>query len=55
MRPERVAKVVMRQINKPRPKILVVVGLKNKFFYLASKIIPKKWLFNIVKKSYKLD
>ena len=55
MRPERVAKVVMRQINKPRPKILVVVGLKNKFLYLASKIIPKKWLFNIVKKSYKLD
>lgn len=55
MRPDRVAKVVYKQINKPHPKILVVVGLKNKILYFASRIMPKKWLFAIVKKSYKLD
>ena len=55
MRPEKVAKVVVRQIQKDKPKILVVVGLKNKIFYLLSRIIPKKWLFKIVKKTFQLD
>lgn len=55
MRPEKVAKVVYRELIKERPKILVVVGLKNKIFYLVSKIIPKKWLFKIVKKAYALE
>ena len=55
MRPEKVAKVVVRQIQKDKPKILIVVGLKNKIFYLLSRIIPKKWLFKIVKKTYQLD
>ena len=54
MRPEKVAKVVVRQIQKNKPKILVVVGIKNKIYYLVSRIIPKKWLFKIVKKTYQL-
>ncbi len=55
MRPEKVAKVVYRELVKERPKILVVVGVKNKIFYLVSRIIPKKWLFKIVKKTYALE
>ncbi|MBQ8292812.1 MAG: SDR family NAD(P)-dependent oxidoreductase [Bacilli bacterium] len=52
MRPEKVAKVVYRQIKKERPKIIVVVGLKNKIFYWISKLMPKKWLFKIVKRAF---
>lgn len=55
MRPERVAKVVYRQLMKKTPKILVVVGLKNKIFYAISRIIPKKLLFKVVKKAYALE
>lgn len=55
LRPEKVAKVVIRQLKKEKPKILVVVGIKNKIYYLLSKIMPKKWLLNVVRKAYKLD
>lgn len=55
MRPEKVAKVVMKELQKDKPKILIVVGIKNKIYYLISKIIPKKWLFKMVKKTYNLE
>ncbi len=52
MNPYSVAKCVYRQLKKKQPKILVVVGLKNKIFYFISKIVPKKWLFKVVKKAF---
>lgn len=55
MRPEKVAKKVYKELTKEVPKILLVVGLKNKIFYFISRIIPKKWLFKIVKKAYALE
>lgn len=54
-RPEKVAKCVYRQIMKDKPKILIVVGLKNKIYYWMSKILPKKILFKIVKKAFILE
>lgn len=51
-RPEKVARCVYRQLIKEKPKILVVVGLKNKIFYWFSKIIPKRMLFKIIKKTF---
>ena len=54
-RPEQVAKCVYKELIKDKPKILVVVGLKNKIFYLISKIMPKKMLFKVVKKAFIIE
>ncbi len=54
-RPEKVAKCVYKELCKDKPKILVVVGLKNKIFYWISKIVPKKWLFKVVKKAFVIE
>ena len=54
-RPEKVAKCVYKELKKEKPKILVVVGLKNKIFYWFSKFLPKKWLFKIVRKAFILE
>jgi short-subunit dehydrogenase len=54
-RPEKVAKCVYKELRKDKPKILVVVGIKNKIFYWFSKILPKKLLFKIVKKAFVLE
>ena len=54
-RPEKVAKCVYRQLIKDHPKVLIVVGLKNKIIYWICKIIPKKMLLKIVKKAFVLE
>ena len=54
-RPEKVAKCIYKELCKDKPKILVVVGLKNKFFYWISKITPKKLLFKVVKKAFLVE
>lgn len=54
-RPEQVAKCVYKELIKDKPKILVVVGLRNKIFYLISKIMPKKMLFKVVKKAFIIE
>ncbi len=54
-RPEKVAKCVYRELCKEKPKILVVVGIKNKIFYWISKIVPKKLLFKVVKKAFVIE
>ncbi len=45
---QKVAKVIFKQAQKKRPKVLMTVGAKYKLFVLLSKLLPSNFANNVV-------
>lgn len=52
MSPDRVAKVVLKQIKRKNPPVIVSVGFVAKMINFLQKILPKKLMMKIVGKIY---
>lgn len=50
-----VAKTILRVASCKNPPVLVPSGIKNKFIYLASQIIPKKIILKMTENKFKLS
>lgn len=50
--PEKVAKVIFKQIKRKHPPVLVSVGAKYKLFVFLQKILPRSLMLKIVKMIY---
>ena len=49
---DKVAKVVLKQIERKKPPVLVCVGANYKFIAFLQKILPRKIMLKIVNKIY---
>jgi short-subunit dehydrogenase len=52
---EQVAKCVYRVIKSKNPPVLIVSGIKNKYYYLLSKVLPTNSLLYFTKKQFRLS
>lgn len=54
MSPIKVARKIVNILNRKKPPIILLIGLKNRLLYSLAIIVPPRWLNNIVYKKYRL-
>ena len=54
MSPQRVAKKIVKLLNRTKPPLLLPIGFKNRLFYCAAKIFPASLLVYLVRRKFRL-
>lgn len=54
MSPQRVAKKIVKLLNRTKPPLLLPIGFKNRLFYCAAKIFPASPLVYLVRRKFRL-